>query len=392
MDLGKGKTTRRAYGLDEIALSPSLKTLDPECVDISVEIAGIKMELPIFGAAMDGVISPKTAALFGQLGGIGVLNLQGVWTRYADAEKVLEKITSVGREEYVQLMQEVYKEPVKDELVIQRIKEIKASKGAAGRVQAPVVVSSTPQQANHLARLAEEAGADAFLVQSTVVSTQHVSKSGEALDLVKLCANHKIPIIVGNCVTYEVAMRLIETGVQAIFVGIGPGAACTSRGVLGVGVPMATAIADCAAARDEYFQKTKKYVAIVADGGMAVGGDICKAIACGADAVMIGSPFAKAVESPGRGYHWGMATPNAVLPRGTRIKVGTIGSLESILQGPAVLDDGSQNFKGALQTSLGTLGAANIKEMQKIDVVIAPSLLTEGKVYQKAQSLGMYKS
>ncbi|MFA5927747.1 MAG: GuaB3 family IMP dehydrogenase-related protein [Candidatus Margulisiibacteriota bacterium] len=385
MAIGSGKLTRRAYGLDEVALVPSLKTLDPDCVDISVTIAGIKMALPIFGAAMDGVISPKTAVLFGQHGGIGVLNIQGVWTRYDDAEKSLEKITSVGREEYVELMQRIYKEPVKEKLITKRIQEMKA-----GNV--PVVVSCTPQDAEKFAEIAEAAGADAFLVQSTVVSTEHVSTSGYKLDLAKLCKSRKIPIMVGNCVTYEVALMLMETGVQAVFVGIGPGAACTSRGVLGVGLPMATAIADCSAAREDYFKKTKRYVAIVADGGMAVGGDVCKAIACGADAVMIGSPFAKAEEAPGRGFHWGMATPNAVLPRGTRIKVGTIGTLGSILRGPAVYDDGSQNFQGAIMTSMGTLGAANIREMQKVEVVIAPSLLTEGKVYQKAQQLGMYKS
>ncbi|MFC1596264.1 GuaB3 family IMP dehydrogenase-related protein, partial [Candidatus Margulisiibacteriota bacterium] len=322
--------------------------------------------------------------LFGQCGGVGVLNIQGVWTRYEDAEKILEKITSVGRGEYVELMQRVYQEPVKEELITKRIREIKSA-------NVPVVVSATPQCAAKYAQLSEEAGADAFLVQSTVVSTNHVSVSGQQLDLVKLCKTSNIPVMVGNCVTYEVALNLMETGVQAVFVGIGPGAACTSRGVLGVGLPMATSIADCAAARDDYFKKTGRYVSIIGDGGMAVGGEACKAIACGADAVMIGSPFAKAAESPGRGYHWGMATPNATLPRGTRIKVGTIGSLESILIGPAIYDDGSQNFKGALQTSMGTLGAANIKEMQNVDVVIAPSLMTEGKVYQKAQQLGMYK-
>ncbi|MFH1429589.1 MAG: GuaB3 family IMP dehydrogenase-related protein [Candidatus Margulisiibacteriota bacterium] len=385
MELGKFKQARRAYGLDEVALVPSLKTLDPDCVDTSVEIAGIKMDIPIYGAAMDGVISPKTAALFGKLGGVGVLNIQGVWTRYQDAEKILEKITSVGKDEYVELMQKIYQEPVKEELIIKRIQEIKAA-------NVPVVVSATPQDAERISKIAEDAGADAFLVQSTVVSTEHVSTSGQPLDLVKLCKERKIPVMVGNCVTYEVALNLMQTGVQAVFVGIGPGAACTSRGVLGVGVPMATAIADCVQAREDYAKKSGRYVAVIADGGMTVGGDVCKAIACGADAVMIGSPFAKATESPGRGYHWGMATPSPVLPRGTRIKVGTIGTLESILLGPAIYDDGSQNFKGALQTSMGTLGAANIREMQQVEVVIAPSLLTEGKVYQKAQQQGMYKS
>jgi IMP dehydrogenase len=384
MEIGKGKSTRRAYGLDEVALTPALVTIDPDQTDPSVTIAGISMSIPIFGAAMDGVISPKTAVLFGQCGGVGVLNLQGVWTRYEDAEKILEKISSVGRDEYVELMQKIYQEPVKDALITQRVKEIKKS-------GVPTVVSSTPQEADRLSQLAEAAGADAFLVQSTVISTRHVSATGQKLDLQKLSQDRKIPIMVGNCVTYEVAMDLMQAGAAAVFVGIGPGAACTSRGVLGVGVPMATAIADCAAARDDFQKKSGRLVPVIADGGMTVSGDVCKAIACGADAVMIGSPFAKAEEAPGRGYHWGMATPNAVLPRGTRINVGTIGSLKSILLGPAKYDDGSQNFRGALQTAMGTLGAANIKEFQKIEVVIAPSLLTEGKVYQKAQQLGMYR-
>jgi len=384
MELGFGKKTRRAYGLDEIALVPSLKTVDPDDTDPSVEISSIKMQIPIFGAAMDGVISPDTAILFGKLGGVGVLNLQGVWSRYNDAKSILRKIASIDREEYVSFMQKVYKEPIKENLIEKCIAKIKAS-------GAPTVVSSTPQVAEKYVKIAEDSGADAFLIQSTVISTQHYSKKETILDLKKLCSKTSIPIMVGNCVSYEVAQDLIQTGVKAVFVGIGPGAACTTRGVLGIGVPMATAISDCILARDEYYKKTKKYVSIVADGGMTSSGDICKAIACGADAVMIGSPFAKAKEAPGNGFHWGMATPNAVLPRGTRIKVGTIGSLESILRGPAIYDDGSQNFHGAIKTAMGTLGVSTIKEMQQVEVVIAPSLLTEGKVYQKAQQLGMYK-
>jgi IMP dehydrogenase len=333
---------------------------------------------------MDGVISPRTAILFGKLGGVGVLNLHGVWTRYEDAEAILKKISEVSREEYVELMQKLYKEPVKRDLVLRRIKQIKAS-------GVPTVVSSNPQDAEEFATLAEKAGADAFLVQVTVVSVHHESVSGKPLDLKKLCKDHDIPIMVGNTVSYEVTMEFMKAGVAAVFVGIGPGAACTSRGVLGVGVPMATAIADCAAAREDFYKKKKKYIPVIADGGMTSTGDMCKAIACGADAVMIGSPFAKAEEAPGRGFHWGMATPNAVLPRGTRIKVGTIGTLESILRGPAKYDDGSQNYFGALKTSMGTLGAKNIREMQKVSVIVAPSILTEGKVYQKAQQLGMYK-
>ena len=378
------KEPRRAYGFDEISLAPSIITINPDDTDVSVDIGGKKFQVPIIASAMDGVVSPKIAILMSKLGGLGVLNLQGVWARYEDAEKVLEKIASVSKEEYVPLMQKLYLEPVKKELVIKRIKEIKAGGGIAA-------VSSIPQDALELGPIARDAGVDIFVVQSTVLSTKHKSKTSEPLDLKKFCAEMKIPIIVGNCVTYEVALTLMGTGVAAVLVGIGPGAACTSRGVLGVGVPMATSIADCAAARDAYYKENNEYIPIIADGGMAVGGDICKAIACGADAVMIGSPIAKATEAPGRGFHWGMATPSPTLPRGSRIKVGTIGSLKEILHGPAKFDDGSMNFVGALKTSMGTLGAANLKEMQQVEVVIAPSILTEGKVYQKAQQLGMYK-
>ena len=384
IELGKAKKTRRAYGFDEISLVPSIVTVNPDDADVSVEIGKRKLEIPIIASAMDGVVSPKTAILMSKLGGLGVLNLQGVWTRYEDADKVLDKIASVSKEEYVPLMQKLYQEPIKKELVIKRIKEIKSGGGIAA-------ASSIPQDALELGPIARGAGVDIFVLQSTVISTKHKSSTSEPLDIKKFCEMMKVPVLVGNCVTYEVALSLMGTGVAGVLVGIGPGAACTSRGVLGVGVPMATAIADCAAARDAYFKENNVYVPIIADGGMVVGGDICKAIACGADAVMVGSPIAKATEAPGKGFHWGMATPSPTLPRGSRIKVGSIGALKEILLGPAKYDDGSMNFVGALKTSMGTLGAANIKEMQQVEVVIAPSILTEGKVYQKAQSLGMYK-
>jgi IMP dehydrogenase len=384
LELGKVKKSRRAYGFDEISLCPSIVTINPDDADVSVTIGVKKFDIPIIASAMDGVISPKTAILMSKYGGLGVLNLQGVWARYENAEKILEQIASVSKEEYVPLMQKIYQEPIKKELVIKRIKEIKSGGGITA-------VSSIPQDAVELGPVARDAGADIFVLQSTVISTKHKSTTSEPLDIKKFCETVKIPVLVGNCVTYEVALTLMGTGVAGVLVGIGPGAACTSRGVLGVGVPMATAIADCAAARDAYFKENNIYVPIIADGGMVVSGDICKAIACGADAVMIGSPIAKAEEAPGRGYHWGMATPSPTLPRGSRIKVGTIGSLKEILLGPAKYDDGSMNFVGALKTSMGTLGATNIKEMQQVEVVIAPSILTEGKVYQKAQSLGMYK-
>lgn len=383
-ELGKAKKARRAYGFDEISLVPSIVTINTDDADVAIEIGGIKLQVPIIASAMDGVVSPKIAILMSKLGGLGVLNLHGVWTRYENAEKILEQIASVSKEEYVPLMQKLYQEPIKKELVSKRVKEIKAGGGMAA-------VSSIPQDALELGPIARDAGVDIFVLQSTVISTKHKSTTSAPLDIKKFCAEMKVPILVGNCVTYEVALTLMGTGVAGVLVGIGPGAACTSRGVLGVGVPMATAIADCAAARDAYFKENNIYVPIIADGGMAVGGDICKAIACGADAVMIGSPIARATEAPGRGFHWGMATPSPTLPRGSRIKVGTIGSLKEILHGPAKFDDGSMNLVGALKTSMGTLGAMTLKEMQHVEVVIAPSILTEGKVYQKAQSLGMYK-
>ncbi|NQT29675.1 MAG: GuaB3 family IMP dehydrogenase-related protein [Candidatus Saganbacteria bacterium] len=382
--LGKSKKTRRAYGFDEISLVPSIVTVNPEDTDVSVEIGGKKLEIPIIASAMDGVVSPKTAILMSKLGGFGVLNLQGVWSRYEDAEKILEQIASVSKDEYVPLMQKIYQKPIEKKLIEKRIKEIKAGSGIAA-------VSSTPQDALELGPIARDAGADIFVLQSTVISTKHKSSTSKALDIKEFCKMMRVPVLVGNCVTYEVALTLMGTGIAGVLVGIGPGAACTSRGVLGVGVPMATAIADCVAAREAYLKENNIYVPIIADGGMVSGGDICKAIACGADAVMIGSPIARSIESPGGEYHWGMATPSPTLPRGSRIRVGNIGNLAEILLGPAKYDDGSMNLVGALRTSMGTLGATTLKEMQHVEIVIAPSILTEGKVYQKAQSLGMYK-
>jgi len=383
--LSKYKKARRVYGFDEIALVPNKTTIDPDDIDIKVEIGGLKLSTPIIASAMDGVINPKTAILMDQLGGFGVLNLHGVQTRYENPDKILDKIASVSNTEYVELMQKVYQEPVKEELITKRIKEIKAAGAKA-------VVSTNPADAAKFGKIAEEAGADALLIQITVVSVDHISSNYESLNLPAIVKSLNIPVMVGNCSTYDIAKSLMQTGIVAVFVGVGPGAACTSRGVLGIGVPMATAIADCAAAAKDHLDDTGNYIPIIADGGIVTGGDICKAIACGADAVMIGSPIAKCNESPGGDYHWGMATPNATLPRGTRIKVGSIGSLESIIKGPAKYDDGTQNFSGALKTSMGTLGAKNIKEMQNVEIVIAPSLQTEGKVYQKAQQLGMYHS
>jgi IMP dehydrogenase len=383
--LGRNRQARRAYGLDEIALVPGRRTLDPSLVDTHFTLGGIQRPIPIIASAMDGVVDVKMAILLSKLGAMGVLNLDGIQTRYADPDEVLDQIAAVGKDEFVPLMQRLYSEPVKPELIQERIRQI----NAAGAIAA---ASCVPAHAAEYGPLVAEAGGDLFFVQATVVSVHHKVPEGiQKLDLAAFCRSMPIPVVVGNCVTYDVALELMQAGAAGVLVGIGPGAACTSRGVLGVGVPQATAIADCAAARDQFLTESGTYVPIIADGGLVTGGDICKAIACGADAVMIGSPLARAQEAPGRGFHWGMATPSPVLPRGTRIRVGSTGTLEEILRGPARLDDGTHNLWGALRTSMATLGAANLREMQQVEICIAPSLLTEGKVYQKAQSLGMGK-
>tara|TARA_Y100001968_G_scaffold29393_1_gene22729 strand:+ start:688 stop:1851 length:1164 start_codon:yes stop_codon:yes gene_type:complete len=385
IQLGRSKTVRRAYGIDEIALVPGGRTIDPEITDTSWQIGPFKREIPIIASAMDGVVDIDMAAALTKLGALGVLNLEGVQTRYEDPKSVLTQISKVSKENFVPLMQEIYSQPVKEELIYKRIQQIKNLGGIAS-------VSGTPLAALRYKKIIEQAQADIFFLQATVVSTEHLGAEGSSkLDIKRLCTEMCMPVVVGNCVTYEVALKLMKSGASAVLVGIGPGAACTSRGVLGVGIPQATAIADCSSARDEYQKETGKYVPVIADGGIITGGDICKCIACGADSVMIGSPIARAEEAPGQGFHWGMATPSPVLPRGTRINVGSTGSLERILRGPALLDDGTHNLLGAIKTSMGTLGAKTIKEMQQVEVVIAPSLLTEGKVYQKAQQLGMGK-
>ena len=380
------KQFTKAYGLNEIALVPSEITIDPQLVDISTTIAGVKLKLPVFASAMDSVVSPTTAGIIGKCGGAGVLNLEGVQTRYENPNSILDEIAAVEKKEYVSLMQKIYQEnDIKKELVIQRIQEIKNQ-------NVPVIVSSTPQRANELGPIAAEAGADIFIIQSTVVSNKFQAKDESTLlDLKSFVSSMNIPVMVGNTTTYPVTLDLMRTGVAGIFVGIGPGAACTTRGVLGIGVPMATAIAKASAAQKTYLEESGTYVPIIADGGIVNSGDICKALACGADAVMIGSPFARGEEAPGRGYHWGMATPNSVLPRGARIQVGTVAPLEQIILGPSTSDDGSQNIYGAITTCFATLGVKTIKEMHDIDVILASSFLTEGKIYQQAQELGMYK-
>ncbi len=382
--IGRDRRARKCYGFDEVALVPGMTTINPGDVDPSWELVGKRYKVPILAAAMDGVVDVRFAVEMGRLGGIAVLNLDGIQTRYEHPDEVLEAIAKATPQEATKLVQEVYLKPVKEKLIAARVEEIKKKK-------APAAVSCIPQNAERFEAIAQEAGADLFVVQSTVTTVRHISKAYKALDLKKFCSKAKIPVILGNCVTYEVTLELMDTGAAALLVGIGPGAACTTRGVLGIGVPQVTSTVDCAAARDYYFKRTGRYVPIITDGGMRIGGEICKAFAAGADAAMVGSAFARAVEAPGRGYHWGMATSHANLPRGTRVFVGTTGKLEEILFGPAKVDDGSQNLMGALTTSMGCLGAATIKDMQFTEIIIAPSIQTEGKIFQHGQRVGMGK-
>lgn len=382
--IGIGRKARRCYGFDEIALAPGKVTINPTEVDTTWKIDGKKFKVPILAAAMDGVVDVKFAIAMGKLGGIAVLNLEGVQTRYEDPDEVLDQLVKADSDRATEIIQSIYTKPIQEKLIEKRVRQIKQGSASA-------VVSAIPQRAEKFGKIAQDAGADIFVVQSTVSTVKHISKEYKALDIKKFCKSMKIPVIVGNCVSYEVALELMGTGASALLVGIGPGAACTTRGVLGIGVPQVTATIDCAAARDTYYKKTKRYIPIITDGGMRIGGDICKAFACGSDAVMVGSAFARAIEAPGRGYHWGMATPHANLPRGTRIHVGTTGTLEEILFGPARFDDGSQNLMGALETSMGSVGAGNIKEFQKTEIIVAPSIQTEGKIFQRVQRVGMGK-
>jgi len=384
MWVGRGRKARIAYGFDDIALVPGGVTVNPNEVDISWELSGRRFEIPIIAAAMAGVVDPKFAVEMGRLGGMAVLNLEGVQSRYEHPEEVLERIISASLEEATRIIQSIYAAPIKEELIHKRITEIKKGGG-------PAVVSSIPQRAERFAKIAEEAGADIFVVQSTVTTARHIATEYTPLDFRRLKKHLSIPLIVGNCVTYEACLELMECGVDALLIGVGPGAACTSREVLGLGVPQVTATADSAAARDFFYKQTGRYVPIVTDGGMTAGGDICKALACGADAVMIGSAFARTLEAPGRGYHWGMATPHQNLPRGTRIRVGVMGSLEQVLFGPAFTEDGTLNLVGAIRTCMGSVGARNIRGLQLTELIIAPAIKTEGKVFQRAQKLGQPK-
>ncbi|HEX8861673.1 MAG TPA: GuaB3 family IMP dehydrogenase-related protein [Actinomycetes bacterium] len=382
VEIGIGKSGRRAYGFDDIAIVPSRRTRDPDDIDISWELDAYQFELPLLVSAMDGVVSPRIAIEVGKLGGLAVLNLEGLWTRYKDPEPLYEEIASLSDADATKRMQEIYAEPIQPDLIGERIREIKDS----GVV---VAASLTPQRVGRFHELALEAGLDILVIQGTVVSAEHVSSTTEPLNLKTFIARYEIPVIVGGCASYSTALHLMRTGAAGVLVGVGPGAACTTRGVLGIGVPQATALADAAGARVRHLEETGRYVQVIADGGMATGGDIAKAIACGADAVMLGSPLARAVEAPGRGYHWGMATFHADLPRGTRVATRTLGTLREILLGPAPVNNGTMNLFGALRTSMATTGYQTLKEFQKAEVMVAPALRTEGKSLQRSQGVGM---
>ena len=384
VEIGIGKSGRRAYGFDDIAIVPSRRTRDPEDVDITWEVDAFKLELPMMAAAMDGVVSPSTAIEIGKLGGLACLNLEGLWTRYEDPEHVFDEIASLPAEKATRRMQELYVEPIKPELIGQRIREIKA-----GGVHA--CASLTPQRVEAFSKIVVDAELDVLVVQGTVVSAEHVSKDPERqpLNLKKFIREFDLPVIVGGVASYSTALHLMRTGAVGVLVGVGPGAACTTRGVLGIGVPQATAIADVAAARSQHMLETGEYVKVIADGGMRNGGDIAKAFACGSDAVMIGSPLARAYEAPGHGYHWGMATFHPSLPRGARVKTTQNGSLEQILLGPAHENDGTFNLMGSLRTSMATCGYEDIPAFHKAEVMVAPALQSEGKQLQQEQGIGM---
>jgi IMP dehydrogenase len=388
MWIGRNRKARVTYGFDEIALVPGEVTINPNEVDTSFEIPRpgdgepLKLKIPIIASAMDGVTNVRFCIEMARLGGLGVVNLEGVQTRYDDPEDALAQIVKADKGTVTEQIQKLYTQPIKEELIARRVQELRKGGGI-------VAVSSIPQKAERYAAIAQEAGADLFVVQSTVSTVRHISSEYKSLDLAGFTKASKIPIVIGNAVTYSVVLELMQNGVSGVLIGVGPGAACTSRGVLGLGVPQVTATVDCAAARDAYFKKTGRYIPIITDGGMSKGGDVCKALACGSDAVMVGSAFARSEEAPGRGHHWGMATPHANLPRGTRIHVGVTGTLKQILFGPATVDDGSQNLVGAIMTCMGNVGAATIRQFQETEIIIAPSIKSEGKLFQTVQGVGM---
>jgi IMP dehydrogenase len=383
IEIGRGKKARRAYGFDDVAIVPSRRTRDPDDVDISWKLGDYRFELPLLASAMDGVVSPETAKIVGKLGGLAVLNLEGIWTRFEDADAELERIAQLPKDAATRAMQAIYQEPIKPELISQRIEEIKAEPGVVA------AASLTPQRVARYYELALEAGLDVLVIQGTVVSAEHVSQTTEPLNLKEFIREVGVPVVVGGCASYHTGLHLMRTGAAGVLVGVGPGAACTTRGVLGLGVPQATAIADVAGARSTHMLETGEYVQVIADGGMRTGGDVSKAIACGADAVMIGSPLARAYEAPGRGFHWGMATFHPTLPRGARVQTVQNGTLQEILIGPAHENDGSFNLMGALRTSMATCGYKDLAEFNRAELMIAPSLQTEGKALQTSQGVGM---
>ena len=369
------KELERAYGFDEVAIVPGHVTVNPELTSTKMTIADLVFEIPVLASAMDGAVSPQFATMMHEMGGLGVLNAEGLYARYEDPFSILEEIISTPQESVTQYLQQVYSEPIREDLIGQRVHEIRK----AGAVCA---VSFTPQNAKRMSPVAVEAGADIVVVQSTVTTARHASRSYQGLVFSELIKALKVPVIVGNCVTYEAARELMESGIDGVLVGVGPGAACTTREVVGIGVPQVTATLECAAAREDHFRRTGRYVIVITDGGLRTGGDICKAIVSGADAVMLGTPLARAEEAPGRGYNWGMANPHPELPRGTRIKVGSNGTLREILFGPTVATDGTQNFIGSLRVAMGMCGAYTIRDLHKAEMVIAPSIKTEGKFFQ----------
>ena len=382
VEIGIYKSARQAYGFDDIAIVPSRRTRDPEDVDISWQIDAYKFELPVLGAAMDGAVSPATAIELGRLGGLGVLNLEGLWTRYEDPMPLFDEIRELDDDKATVRMQQMYLEPIKLELVAERIRAMRD----AGIVTA---ASVTPQRTEWMAKTIMDSGLHILVIQGTVVSAEHVSKTAEPLNLKRFIRDFEVPTIVGGCASYQAALHLMRTGAVGVLVGVGPGNACTTRGVLGLGVPQATAIADVAGARMRHLDETGVYVHVIADGGMSRGGDVAKAIACGADAVMLGSPLSSAEEAPCRGFHWGMATFHPTLPRGARVRTSVRGSLKEILLGPAHENDGTLNLFGALRTSMATTGYETVKEFQKAEVMVAPALQTEGKALQRSQGVGM---
>src|SRR3974390_2745946 len=382
IEIGIFKSGRRAYGFDDIAIVPSRRTRDPEDVDISWEIDAYKFELPLLGAAMDGVMSPTTAIERGRLGGVGVLSLEGLWTGYEDPTALFDEIRELDDDKATARMQQMYQEPIIPELVTARIRQMKE----AGITTA---ASVTPQRTRRYAQAILDAELDLFVIQGTVVSAEHVSKTSEPLNLKRFIREFDIPVIVGGCASYQAALHLMRTGAVGVLVGVGPGHACTTRGVLGIGVPQATAIADVAGARMRHLDETGVYCHVIADGGMSKGGDIAKAIACGADAVMLGSPLSSATEAPARGFHWGMATFHPTLPRGARGRTSVRGCLREILLGPAHENNSPMNLFGALRTAMATCGYESVKEFQKAEVMVAPSLQTEGKFFQRSQGVGM---